>query len=53
MSRLVAFLQSLGGSGATRNAGLLGEDRRRERMVVEALAAAVPAPPGAAAARAS
>lgn len=39
MSRLVGFLRSLGAEGAARNARVLLDERRRERLTVEALAA--------------
>jgi hypothetical protein len=37
MSRLVAFLRSLGTDGAARNARILLEARREERLVVDRL----------------
>ena len=39
MPRLVAFLRSLGAEGAARNARVLLDERSRERLAVEALAA--------------
>ncbi len=39
MSRLVAFLRSLGAEGAARNARVLLDERSREGLAVEALAA--------------
>jgi hypothetical protein len=39
MSRLVAFVWSLGAEGAARNARVLLDERTRERRAVEALAA--------------
>jgi hypothetical protein len=43
MSRIADFLRSLGVAGATRNAGLLLDQRREERLAVAALRAAAPA----------
>jgi hypothetical protein len=45
MSRIADFLRSLGVAGATRNAGVLLDQRRDERLIVAALRAAAPVTP--------
>jgi hypothetical protein len=42
MSRVVAFLRSLGADGAARNARRLLDERRHERIAVDALDASRP-----------